>query len=140
VKTTAVIQHISAVTFAVRDMARSIDFYKKLGFELVYGGGRAEFSSLRAGEAFVNLVKCPGGSVADERPLARARFGNPVIVFAASAEPRPSGRGSAEPFASCQSLSRREMHPGGSMRERQNREINMEPRLNDNPTKKRGLR
>jgi catechol 2,3-dioxygenase-like lactoylglutathione lyase family enzyme len=56
VKTTEVIQHISAVTFAVRDMARSIEFYEKLGFELLYGGGDAGFSSLRAGEAFVNLV------------------------------------------------------------------------------------
>jgi catechol 2,3-dioxygenase-like lactoylglutathione lyase family enzyme len=56
VNTTGVIQHISAVTFAVHDMARSIDFYEKLGFELLYGGDRAEFSSLKAGEAFVNLV------------------------------------------------------------------------------------
>jgi hypothetical protein len=46
VKTTGVIQHISAVTFAVRDMARSIEFYKKLGFELLYGSDRAGFSSL----------------------------------------------------------------------------------------------
>ena len=50
------IQHISAVTFTVRDMARSIEFYKKLGFELLYGDDRAEFSSMKAGEAFVNLV------------------------------------------------------------------------------------
>jgi|SRR5689334_4515796 catechol 2,3-dioxygenase-like lactoylglutathione lyase family enzyme len=56
VKTTGVIQHISAVTFAVHDMARSIGFYKKLGFELLYGGDRAAFSTLKAGEAFVNLV------------------------------------------------------------------------------------
>jgi catechol 2,3-dioxygenase-like lactoylglutathione lyase family enzyme len=56
VKTTGVIQHISAVTFAVRDMARSIAFYEKLGFELLYGGDGASFSSLKAGEAFVNLV------------------------------------------------------------------------------------
>ncbi|MDQ2776744.1 MAG: VOC family protein [Acidobacteriota bacterium] len=55
-KTTRAIQHISAVTFAVRDMARSIEFYEKLGFELLYGGDRAGFSSLKAGEAFVNLV------------------------------------------------------------------------------------
>jgi catechol 2,3-dioxygenase-like lactoylglutathione lyase family enzyme len=59
VKTTAVIQHISAVTFAVRDMARSIEFYEKLGFELLYGGQRAGFSSLKAGEAFVNLIASP---------------------------------------------------------------------------------
>ena len=54
------IQHISAVTFAVRDMARSIEFYGKLGFDLQYGGDRAAFSSLRAGEAFVNLLASPG--------------------------------------------------------------------------------
>src|SRR6516225_5910290 len=56
VKTTRAIQHISAVTFAVRDVARSIEFYEKLGFELLYGGERAGFSTLKAGEAFVNLV------------------------------------------------------------------------------------
>ncbi len=54
------IQHISAVTFAVRDMARSVEFYKKLGFELLYGGESAAFSSLRAGQSFVNLVASPG--------------------------------------------------------------------------------
>jgi len=54
------IRHISAVTFAVRDMARSVEFYRKLGFELVYGGERAEFSSLKAGAAFVNLAASPG--------------------------------------------------------------------------------
>jgi len=51
---------ISAITFAVRDMARSVEFYKKLGFELVYGGGDGAFSSLKAGEAFVNLSANPG--------------------------------------------------------------------------------
>ncbi len=50
------IQHISAVTLAVHDMIRSIEFYRKLGFELVYGGKSAAFSSLRAGEALVNLI------------------------------------------------------------------------------------
>jgi catechol 2,3-dioxygenase-like lactoylglutathione lyase family enzyme len=50
------IQCISAVTFAVSDMARSLEFYKKLGFELLYGGHEAAFSSLKAGEAFVNLI------------------------------------------------------------------------------------
>ena len=50
------IQHISAVTLAVDDMIRSIEFYRKLGFGLLYGGERAAFSSLRAGEAFVNLI------------------------------------------------------------------------------------
>jgi catechol 2,3-dioxygenase-like lactoylglutathione lyase family enzyme len=54
------IQHISAVTFAVRDMARSIEFYRKLGFEFLYGGDRAAFSSLKVGEAVVNLSASPG--------------------------------------------------------------------------------
>ena len=54
------IKHISAVTFAVRDMACAIEFYQKLGFELIYGGQRSAFSSLRAGEAFVNLAATPG--------------------------------------------------------------------------------
>jgi catechol 2,3-dioxygenase-like lactoylglutathione lyase family enzyme len=54
------IRHISAVTFAVSHMARSIEFYRKLGFELRYGGDRAAFSSLKAGEAFVNLMSSPG--------------------------------------------------------------------------------
>lgn len=31
------IEHISAVTFAVRDMARCVEFYQKLRFELLYG-------------------------------------------------------------------------------------------------------
>jgi len=42
------IQLISAVTFAVRHMARSVEFYKKLGFELLYGGESAAFSNLKA--------------------------------------------------------------------------------------------
>ena len=50
------IQHISAVALAVDDMIRSIEFYRKLGFGLLYGGEGAAFSSLRAGEAFVNLI------------------------------------------------------------------------------------
>jgi catechol 2,3-dioxygenase-like lactoylglutathione lyase family enzyme len=54
------IRHISAVTLAVNDMARSVEFYRTLGFELLYGGESATFSSLRAGEAFVNLVSSRG--------------------------------------------------------------------------------
>jgi hypothetical protein len=36
------------------------EFYKKLGFELLYGGEGTAFSSLKAGEAFVNLAANPG--------------------------------------------------------------------------------
>ena len=54
------IQLISAATFNVRDMARSIEFYQKLGFELLCGSESATFSSLKAGEAFVNLLAHSG--------------------------------------------------------------------------------
>ena len=70
-KTTGIIRGISAVTFAVRDMVRSIEFYEKLGFELVYGGGHAGFSSLKAGEAFVNLAT---GSEYEQRWWGRVIF------------------------------------------------------------------
>ena len=50
------VEHISAVTFAVRDMARSVAFYRKLGFSIFYGGEYASFSSFRFGEACVNLA------------------------------------------------------------------------------------
>jgi catechol 2,3-dioxygenase-like lactoylglutathione lyase family enzyme len=53
------IQHISAVTFAVRAMPEAIAFYTTLGFTLVYGGPEARFSTLQAGEAFVNLLVSP---------------------------------------------------------------------------------
>ncbi len=45
------IQHASAVIFAVRDMAPSIAFYGRLGFDLQYGGNHAAFipSIRRAG-------------------------------------------------------------------------------------------
>lgn len=50
------VEYISAVTLVVRDMARSVAFYRKLGFRLVYGGERSGFSSLQLGDAFVNLA------------------------------------------------------------------------------------
>jgi catechol 2,3-dioxygenase-like lactoylglutathione lyase family enzyme len=53
------IQHISAVTFVVRAMPEAITFYTQLGFTLVYGSPQARFSTLQAGEAFVNLTLAP---------------------------------------------------------------------------------
>ena len=44
------IQHISAITFAVRAMPESITFYTQLGFALVYGSSQAQFSTLQAGK------------------------------------------------------------------------------------------
>ena len=53
------IQHISAITFAVRAMPEAITFYTQLGFALVYGSPQAQFSTLQAGEAFVNKKLAP---------------------------------------------------------------------------------
>jgi catechol 2,3-dioxygenase-like lactoylglutathione lyase family enzyme len=46
------VQKISAVTFRVREMKTSVGFYRDvLGLELLYGGERAGFTSLRAKDA-----------------------------------------------------------------------------------------
>ena len=53
------IQHLSAITLAVRDMQEAVTFYAQLGFEVVYGGPQERFSSMRAGEGYVNLILTP---------------------------------------------------------------------------------
>ena len=50
------IQHRTAVNLAVQDMAQSVDFYRKLGLQLLYGGEHSSFTSFRAGDGFVNLI------------------------------------------------------------------------------------
>ena len=50
---------ISAITLATHDMGRSVRFYRSLGFEPVYGGETAEFTSLADGNGFVNLIAQP---------------------------------------------------------------------------------
>lgn len=48
---------VSAVTLAVLDMARSVDFYRdKVGLEMLYGGEEADFTSFRVGAGYLNLV------------------------------------------------------------------------------------
>ncbi len=54
------IKQISAVTLAVRDMTRAVEFYKKLGMEISYGGGDSFFTTFRAGEDALNLILAPG--------------------------------------------------------------------------------
>ena len=49
------IQHFTAVNLAVQDMARSVDFYRKLGLELLYGGEHSSFTTFRASEGYINL-------------------------------------------------------------------------------------
>jgi len=54
-----VIDSISAVTLATHDMRRAVEFYRMLGFELLYGGDEAAFTSFRAGRGFLNLILQP---------------------------------------------------------------------------------
>src|ERR1700730_15250197 len=57
---TRMIQHISAVTFAGRDMARSVEFYQKLEFELRIEDdqerNKARLHYINALSAFKDLV------------------------------------------------------------------------------------
>lgn len=68
----APVESISAVTLAVREMARSVSFYRRLGFALRYGGADASFTSFRAGSGFLNLELSTSG----DRP---ARWGR--VIF-----------------------------------------------------------
>ena len=50
------VQQISAVTLAVQDMARAVEFYQdKVGLKMLYGGGDASFTSFEIGEGYLNL-------------------------------------------------------------------------------------
>jgi catechol 2,3-dioxygenase-like lactoylglutathione lyase family enzyme len=52
------VEAISAVTLAVRDMARSVEFYRdQVGLEFLYGGENAGFTSFRVGGGFLNLTR-----------------------------------------------------------------------------------
>ena len=50
---------ISAVTLATHDMQRAVRFYRGLGFEILYGGEDAGFTSFRAGAGYLNLIAQP---------------------------------------------------------------------------------
>jgi catechol 2,3-dioxygenase-like lactoylglutathione lyase family enzyme len=50
------IEGISAVTLATHSMARATRFYTMLGFELIYGGEDATFTSFRAGSGYLNIT------------------------------------------------------------------------------------
>ena len=53
------IESISAVTLATHDMRRAVRFYCMVGFQLLYGGEDAAFTSFRAGASFLNLIVQP---------------------------------------------------------------------------------
>ncbi|HYW91454.1 MAG TPA: VOC family protein [Gammaproteobacteria bacterium] len=65
------LEAISAVTLAVTDMARSVRFYRRLGFRIRYGGEGASFTSFHVGPGFLNLQLVPD---ADIRPWGRPIF------------------------------------------------------------------
>lgn len=50
---------LSAITLATQDMERAVRFYRLVGFELLYGGEIASFTSFRAGASFLNLISQP---------------------------------------------------------------------------------
>lgn len=53
------IEGISAITLATHDMARAVGFYRAAGFDLLYGGADAAFTSFGAGRGYLNLVAEP---------------------------------------------------------------------------------
>jgi catechol 2,3-dioxygenase-like lactoylglutathione lyase family enzyme len=48
-------ENLSAVTLTVAEMGRSVRFYTALGFDLLYGGEGASFTSFSVGGSFLNL-------------------------------------------------------------------------------------
>jgi catechol 2,3-dioxygenase-like lactoylglutathione lyase family enzyme len=50
---------INAVTLATHDMARSVRFYRALGFEFRYGGENASFTSFQVGNGHLNIIAQP---------------------------------------------------------------------------------
>jgi catechol 2,3-dioxygenase-like lactoylglutathione lyase family enzyme len=54
-----VLKKISAVTLATADMARAVDFYRRLGFEILHGGAKGDFTSFAVGDGYLNLALRP---------------------------------------------------------------------------------
>ncbi len=50
---------ISALTLATHDMARAVEFYVTLGFDIKYGGPDAAFTSFHFGQQFLNIIAEP---------------------------------------------------------------------------------
>ncbi len=53
---------LSAVTLATANMSAATAFYETLGFEKIYGGPQAGFTSYRAGESYLNLIAAETGA------------------------------------------------------------------------------
>jgi catechol 2,3-dioxygenase-like lactoylglutathione lyase family enzyme len=59
------IESISAVTLAVSDMRRSVDFYGAMGFDRLSGGAEVAFTTFAVGAGYLNLQLDP-----DHAPIA----------------------------------------------------------------------
>ncbi len=56
------VQNISAVTLAVKDMAKAVDFYQaKMGLVVRYGGPTAAFTCFEVGQSYLNLILATEG-------------------------------------------------------------------------------
>src|SRR5215208_2091397 len=53
------IEGLSAITLATHDMCRAVRFYQALGFEFLFGGEAAAFTSFRVGTSYLNLIAQP---------------------------------------------------------------------------------
>jgi catechol 2,3-dioxygenase-like lactoylglutathione lyase family enzyme len=73
-----VIERISAVTLGTTDMARSVKFYRTLGFSVRSGGEDADFTTFDAGATSLNLI---AGEMA-----GRARWWGRVIFYVADVD------------------------------------------------------
>ena len=50
---------LSAITLVTHDMEAAVRFYRLVGFEMLYGGPSAGFTSFRAGGSYLNLIAQP---------------------------------------------------------------------------------
>jgi catechol-2,3-dioxygenase len=53
------IESISAITLATRNMPDAVRFYRMLGFEIIHDGDNAAFTSFRVGAGYLNLTAQP---------------------------------------------------------------------------------
>jgi catechol-2,3-dioxygenase len=53
------IEGISAVTLGTHELPQAVRFYHALGFEVLYGGEEASFTSFRVGTSYLNLIAQP---------------------------------------------------------------------------------
>lgn len=55
------IESLSAITLITGDMTASVAFYRALGFEVLYGGEEAAFTSFAAGSGYLNVIASTKG-------------------------------------------------------------------------------